>query len=196
MVVIRWEQTVNPKKGSFRDRRFENGGQCHRTYPSHILGSAPPPPPSTSIKVYENLVKKYRIALWWPKDLDFSNFRVLGYLVQFSGYCFQFSGYFFIFRVIVFNFRVIIFKVRVIIFKVRVTIFEFRVTFFQFFGLFFQVSGYFLKSRVIISNLKVSIFEWSVVLRLNIEQIGWKLVSPKRRPLHFLWNNPTSITSW
>ena len=33
------------KRGSFSDRRFENGGQCGRTYPSDILGSAPPPPP-------------------------------------------------------------------------------------------------------------------------------------------------------
>ena len=32
------------KKGSFSDRRFENGGQCGRTYPSHIFRECPPPP--------------------------------------------------------------------------------------------------------------------------------------------------------
>ena len=31
------------KRGSFSDRRFENGGQCGRTYPSHIFRECPPP---------------------------------------------------------------------------------------------------------------------------------------------------------
>ena len=31
MEFIRWEQNVKNKKGSFSDRRFENGGQCGRT---------------------------------------------------------------------------------------------------------------------------------------------------------------------
>ena len=30
------------KKGSFSDKQFENGGQCGRTYPSHILRECPP----------------------------------------------------------------------------------------------------------------------------------------------------------
>ena len=30
-------------RGSFSDRRFENGGQCGRTCPSHILGGCPHP---------------------------------------------------------------------------------------------------------------------------------------------------------
>ena len=29
------------KKGSFSDRRFENGGQCGCTYPSHIFRECP-----------------------------------------------------------------------------------------------------------------------------------------------------------
>ena len=31
------------KRGSFSDRRFENGGQCGRTYPSHIFRESPTP---------------------------------------------------------------------------------------------------------------------------------------------------------
>ena len=31
------------KRGSFSDRRFENRGQCGRTYPSHIFRDSPPP---------------------------------------------------------------------------------------------------------------------------------------------------------
>ena len=31
------------KRGSFSDMRFENGGQCGRTYPSHIFRECPPP---------------------------------------------------------------------------------------------------------------------------------------------------------
>ena len=33
------------KRGSFSDRRFEIGGQCGRTNPSHIFRECPPPPP-------------------------------------------------------------------------------------------------------------------------------------------------------
>ena len=33
------------KRGSFSDKRFENGGQCGRTYPSHIFRECLPPPP-------------------------------------------------------------------------------------------------------------------------------------------------------
>ena len=42
MGIIRWEQNVKNKKGSFSDRRFENGGQSGRTYLSHISRECPP----------------------------------------------------------------------------------------------------------------------------------------------------------
>ena len=67
MGVIRWEQK-RIKRGSFSDRRFENGGQCGRTYPSHIFRSAP------------------RVKLWVPKIVVY--FYITAFVILFiSGVC-------------------------------------------------------------------------------------------------------------
>ena len=41
------------KWGSFNDRRIENGGQCGRTYPSHIFRECPPGYEFASISIRE-----------------------------------------------------------------------------------------------------------------------------------------------
>ena len=44
------------KRGSFSDRRFENGDQCGRTYPSRIFRECPPPPRPTRRSLGSNIL--------------------------------------------------------------------------------------------------------------------------------------------
>ena len=44
------------KRGSFRDRGFENGSQCGHTYPSHIFREYSPPPQFLQVNLQESML--------------------------------------------------------------------------------------------------------------------------------------------
>ena len=69
------------KRGSFSDRLLENGGQCSRTYPSHIFRKYLPPPPPPDSAVHR---VRQQSALISAFSLSLSPFRWANWLGMLS----------------------------------------------------------------------------------------------------------------